>query len=300
MHKGPTVVKLRSGRSMPMIGLGTYLQSPEQAQTAVLCALQLGYRAIDTAEFYANHVGIGNAIKESGVPRSEIFITDKISPGGGGAPVKTADEVIAIVKTNMNLLQVSFLDQILIHHAFAGKDARVAHYRALLELKHQGIVGEVGVSNFSELHIAEIEAAGLELPSTNQIEVHPLCTQRQLRQYLKTKGIVAVAYSSLAPISTWRAQPGQASSKTGADTELVKAKIKAIAERLGISHAKLMLSWAVQQGIPILPKSDSSERIADNFDLGSTVIPEEDMETLDSLDANRCFAWPIGNPLSAP
>ena len=196
-----TRIPLSSGGSIPLLGFGTYLMTSEQCEVAVLKALQLGYRHIDTAEFYDNHVGIAKAIAASGVKREDIFITDKVSPDGFfGMPCKTYDGVMNSLKTRLDLLQIEYVDLYLIHHPFA-KDERINQWRALVDAQKQGLIKHIGVSNWSEKHIEEIKSADplLPYPAVNQIELHPLCTQTALIPYLKSKDIVPVAYSSLAP-----------------------------------------------------------------------------------------------------
>lgn len=295
-----STVGLRSRARMPLLGLGTYLQDSEKAKVSVRAALSAGYRSIDTAEYYDNHDGIGIAIIESGIPRSEIFITDKVSPGGiFGAPARTFEEIIETCKLSLARIQTSYFDLYLLHHGMAGPDARLSQYRALLELQKLGLVKDIGVSNFSESHIREIADAGLPLPSVNQIEIHPLCTQSHLIQYLRTNNIIPVAYSSLAPLSTWRVEVNQASGKTATDTGHA-ALMEEIAKKYGVSSAQLLLRWALQHGYPILPKSDSSHRILHNATLYSFSLDVDDLSSLDGLDQNKCFAWPVGNPLDSP
>lgn len=207
-------IKLKHGSEIPLVGFGTYLCTTEEAEHGVSIALSAGYRHIDTAEFYNNHEGIAAAIAKSGLKREEIFLTDKISPGGlFGQPERTYEETKALVVHNLQRLNTTYFDLFLIHHAFA-KEERLNQYRALLDLQKEGIVREVGVSNWNVQHLEEITAAGLPMPSANQIEIHPLCTQSALIQYLNSHNIVAIAYSSLAPLGTWRTAEGQMSAKT--------------------------------------------------------------------------------------
>lgn len=209
-----STVSMRNGSQIPLLGFGTYLCSTEEAEHGVSIALAAGYRHIDTAEFYNNHEGIAAAISKSGLKREEIFLTDKISPGGiFGQPERTFAETRDLVMHNLKRLNTTYFDLFLIHHAFA-KEERLNQYRALLELQKEGYVREVGVSNWNVNHIEEIIAAGLPLPSANQIEIHPLCTQSTLIQYLQTHNILPIAYSSLAPLGTWRTAEGQLSAKT--------------------------------------------------------------------------------------
>jgi 2,5-diketo-D-gluconate reductase A len=158
----------------------------------------------------------------------------------------------------------------------------------------------IGVSSFSRAHLEEIQQAGLPTPACNQIEVHPNCCQTALIEYCTANGILVVAYSSFAPLSSWRVKEGQRSSKTQQMRDL-PSPFSNMAARYGISEARLLLKWAVQQGWPVLPKSSKPERVVDNFDLFSFGdIRKEDIEKLSAMDKGQPLAWPNGDPLLAP
>lgn len=283
--------------SIPAVGFGTYLCSDDEARVAVACALKCGYRHIDTAEFYANHKGIADGIADSGVPREDIFITDKVSPGGiFDQPGRTFAEVKEALKASLIKLNTTYVDLYLIHHAGA-KDQRLDQWRALLSLQEEGLAKHVGVSNFCISHLEDIKEAGLPHPAVNQIEIHPLCTQTGLLQYMRKRGIIPVAYSSLAPASTWRTEENHASAKTAAHITHVDT-VQPMLAKYGVNEAQLLLRWALQHDYCILPKSSKPERIEQNSQLFHFSIDDGDMSTLDGLDENLSLAWPIGNPLS--
>lgn len=282
--------------SIPAVGLGTYLCSDDEARVSVANALKCGYRHIDTAEFYANHKGIAAGIAESGVARDDIFITDKVNPGGlFGQAGKSSEEIQTSMKKMLSQLACGYVDLYLLHHAGA-KDLRLEQWKALVALQQEGLTKHIGVSNFCVAHLEEIKAAGLPMPSVNQIEIHPLCTQTPLLQYMKEHHILPVAYSSLAPASTWRTAFNQASGKTTEHTSHV-ATIQAMLVKYGVSEAQLLLRWALQHDLCILPKSSKAERIQQNTQLFHFCIDDGDMGTLDGLDQNLALAWPNGNPL---
>jgi len=296
-------VALRDGGAFPMLGLGTYLLNNEQAKEATIQALGLGYAHIDTAEFYANHAGINAGMKAAGVDRSKIFITDKLAPDfGGWGTWKGYDESIAACKAHLQKLDIEYFDLYLIHHAYSGKEKRVEQWRALCDLKKTGLCKHIGVSNFSQVHIEELLAAGLEMPEVNQIEIHPLCTQEPLVAYCLKNGVLPVAYSSLAPATTWRSGPHQNSSKTP-ETVHAESKLGALipqlTEKYSVTEAQLLLKWAYQHGYPIIPKSVHRERIAANANLFNFTISSADIAALDACDENRPLAWPGMNPLDA-
>ena len=294
---------MRSGAALPMVGLGTYMLNDAQASEATTAALGLGYVHIDTAEFYANHEGIAAGIAASGVDRSKIFITDKLSPNQGGwTTFKDYDQSITACKEHLAKLQIDYVDLYLVHHALGGPDYRLHQWRALCDLKQQGFCKHIGVSNWSGKHIEEIKAAGLEVPEVNQIEIHPLCTQNETIAYCKANGIVPVAYSSLAPASTWRTDPGQASSKEAhhctVETPLGKLIQNELLAKYNVTESQILLKWALQKGYPIIPKSSKAARIRANTDLFGFTISSEDMARLDALNENMPFAWPGINPLN--
>jgi len=260
-------------------------------------ALQCGYRHIDTAEFYANHAGIAKGIAAAGVPREELFITDKLNPGGiFGSPGVSYDGTMASLHKSLELLQTSYLDLYLIHHPGA-KGERLEQWRALCDAQAQGLMKTIGVSNFSQKHIEEIRAADMRLPEANQIELHPLCTQTLLLQYLKENNIQPIAYSSLAPCSSWRVDEGQMSAKTAQHSKHIPL-MGELTSKYAVSEAQLLLRWALQRGYPILPKSSKPERVEANAQLFHFSIDAEDMLQLDALDVDAALAWPVGNPLN--
>jgi len=290
-------VALSKGVEIPFLGLGTYLQSNEEAAESVVCALRNGYRHIDTAEFYKNQAGIAKGIAASGVPRSEIFITDKLGPGGiFGQPGVTYEGTMAALKNTLDLLQTSYLDLYLIHHPGA-RDERLDQWRALCDAQKEGLVKAIGVSNYSDKHIEEIRSAGLKLPEANQIEIHPLCTQTQLIAYLRANNILPIAYSSLAPCSGWRIEEGQNSAKSEKHTKQL-ALLDDLTSKYNVSQAQLLLRWALQKGYPILPKSSKMDRVAANSQLFHFDLEVEDVAKLDELDEDAALAWPVGNPLN--
>ena len=160
--------------SMPMIGLGTWLIPNDDAEQISTNALNLGYRHIDTAQVYRNEEGIGKALTSSSIPRDDIFITTKMWPGmfGQEEPFQNFQGVIHACDESLKLLQINEIDLYLIHNPFA-KDNRLEQWEAMIELKKQGKVKHIGVSNYNVKHIQEIETAGLEMPAANQIEIHP-------------------------------------------------------------------------------------------------------------------------------
>lgn len=291
---------------MPMIGFGTYMIKDEDCEEPVKWALEAGYKHIDTAQFYANHRAIGNAIQASGIGREELFITDKVSPNGFfGMPPTTPEAILDAIRSSLEKLQTSYVDLILLHHPFPPKEHRVSQYKALMEAQKLGLVREIGVSNYSQRHIEELIEAGCPAPAANQVELHPLNTLEKngLITYLKSINCVPIAYSSLAPSSEWRKLQPSSSSK---DTESAEHSshldvLEELKTKYDVSDGTLLLRWAIQHGYPILPKSCRKERIVSNFTSPFELeISPEDLLKLDQLDRELAFAWPVGNPMDAP
>jgi len=289
---------------IPLVGFGTYLIPNADAQATVSDAIRAGYRHVDTAEAYQNEEGVGAAIRDcmtsEGLPRDELFVTTKLWPGNAawGQTPKTTEATIESLNASLARLQLEYVDLYLIHAPY-GSEQRLEQWRGLIELQRQGKARAVGVSNFSEEHIEEIKAAGLPLPAANQIELHPWSQKPRLVAYLAASGIKPIAYSSLVPLSTWRAAEGQKSAKTDtmrADGQRTDAPFRIMADKYGVSEAQVLLRWGVQKGYPVLPKSANLERLRQNIDLFSFSLDDEDMAAIEAMDRGDGVAWASGDP----
>ncbi len=281
----------RNTIGMPLVGFGTYQLSVEQAEACVKEALIAGYRHIDSAEGYSNEEGTGNGIQASGVSRDDIFVTTKLFPGykGWGSPEKTYEQTIETLKNQLKQLKLDYVDLYLIHAPLA--ELRLEQWKAFVELKKSGLTRHIGVANYNEERIKEILDAGLAKPEANQIEFHPICAQKSLTKYMKENAIAPIAYSSLAPLSTWRAEEGQGGEVLAEIKIKCQVLIKEIALKLKVSEAQLLLRWGLQQGYSVLTKSSKPERIRENINLFHFEIPDSDMEQLNGLDQNQAIAW---------
>lgn len=290
--------------AMPKLGFGTYLIRNEDAPAAVAEAIAAGYRHIDTAAGYQNEVGVGLGIRSglsaAGLDRSDIFVTTKLWPGNaawGDAP-KGYDQTIAAFEASLAALGLDYVDHYLIHAPSGGAE-RVNEWRALVDLKGQGKARAIGVSNYAETHIEEIRAAGLPLPDYNQIELHPWSQKPDLLTYMANAGIAPIAYSSLVPLSSWRAEPGQSSAKTADMTAAgtdAASPFKAMAAKYQVSEAQVLLRWGLQKGFAILPKSLNPDRIRQNIDLFGFEIDAADMALIATMDRGDGVAWASGDP----
>lgn len=286
---------------MPLVGFGTYQLSISQAEFCVAEALQAGFRHIDAAEGYNNEEGTGKGIKAAGVSRDDIFVTTKLFPGykQWGAPEKTYEQTLETLKNQLKQLQLDYVDLYLIHAPLS--ELRLEQWNALIELKKSGLTRHIGVSNYNEERIKEILNAGMAKPEANQVEFHPICAQIDLTRYMKENSIAPIAYSSLAPLSTWRTEEGQGGEVLAEIKEECQQVTKEIATKLGVSEAKLLLRWGLQHGYCVLTKSSKPERIRENLKLFDFEIPDSDMARLNRLNQNRAIAWAANgmNPMEA-
>ncbi|MBS9478157.1 aldo/keto reductase [Ancylobacter sp. VKM B-3255] len=282
------------------MGFGTYLIHQDVSASAVRAAIEKGYRHIDTAQVYQNEKGVGEGIRAGiaacGLSRDDIFVTTKLWPGNAawGEQPKNRQQALAAFAESLDLLGLDDVDLYLIHSPHGGTQ-RLAQWQALLDLKQDGRARSIGVSNFNIKHIEQIAEAGLALPEANQIELHPWSQKPALLAFMAQHGIAPIAYSSLAPLSTWRVDPGQDSAKTG-ETASDAGIFGKLAAKYGVSEAQLLLRWGVQSGYAVLPKSLNPERMRENINLGGFEIDNSDMALLRTLDRGDGLAWSVGDP----
>lgn len=258
-------IHLHNGVEMPVLGFGTYQIDPETAYNATSKALATGYRSIDTAAFYNNEKEVGNAIRDSGIPRKDIFLTTKLWNDNQG--YQEAKDAFA---RSMEQLQSDYVDLYLIHWPVSGK--YIDSWRALEELYQEQHVRAIGVSNFNARHIEDLLTRGMGLPAVNQIELHPYLSQKSLRNYCAEKQI---RIESWAPIMK------------GHVTE--DDKICALASRYEKTPAQVVIRWHIQHGLIPLPKSITPSRIEENFDVFDFQLSDEDMQIIDSLNYNHRY-----------
>lgn len=272
MSARSTVVLPGGGAAMPVIGLGVY-QNPD-CKPACLAALKSGYRHIDSARAYKNEAQVGDAVRESGVPREEIFITSKNHRIGGGFK-----GYIDAIRDSLKNFGFDYLDLYLIHSAHGGRTLRLEAWKALLAAKKAGKLKSIGVSNYNVKHLKEITDAGFESPSVNQVELHPYCQQRHIVDYCRSRGIVVQAYSPLIR------------------GKFVSPVLQEISKKYGRDPAQILIRWSLQHGFVPLPKSQNPDRVRSNFDVFGFEIIKEDMEKLDDLDCGRygSVSW---NPIN--
>ncbi|KAL4810996.1 NADP-dependent oxidoreductase domain-containing protein [Aspergillus unguis] len=288
------VFKLNSGYSIPAVGLGTWLSKPHEVEHAVEAALRAGYRHIDAAACYLNENEVGNGWKKSGVPRDQIFITSKL-----WNTHHHPQHVEEALNKTLKDLQTDYLDLYLIHWPVAfehtnetltpidpvSKRFRLANvpvadtWRELERLVKAGKIRSIGVSNFTIEKLEELLQTAEIKPATNQIEAHPYLQQAKLTQWSKDNDILTVAYSPLG------------NNIYDAPRVVDDPTVKEIAGKLNQDPAAVLISWAVQRGTAVLPKSVTPSRILSNFK--DFVIPDAEFEALNKLDRNQRYNYPF-------
>eukprot|EP00667_Euglena_gracilis_P016674 EG_transcript_17460 len=260
---------LRTGRTIPRIGLGVYRSEPgQETYQAVLTALRLGYRHIDTAQLYANEEDVGRAVADSGVPREQVFITTKLWLDKFGY-----QNAVAAIKESLRKLRTPYVDLLLLH-APGPADVRAETWQALEELQAQGLLRDIGVSNFGIPHLEKLRLTAHVQPVVNQIELHPWLQRRDLVAYCHAQGIVVQAYSPLAK-----------------GKKLNDPTLCAVAQRHGVSPAQVLVAYGLAHGWVTLPKSVDPGRIRQNLEAGALRLTAEDLQRLDALDAYFVTGW---------
>jgi len=286
-----TSVTLNNGKTMPLLGLGTWKSAPGEVARAVEHALKVGYRHIDGAYLYANEKEVGEGIRASGVAREEIFVVSKL----WNTKHNPEDVEVACRKT-LDDLGLEYLDLYLIHwpHAYQRGDVpfptnesgQVIYDESLhptdcwLEMEKlvkKGLVKSIGVSNFNSVQIKDILEKGSIKPVTNQVECHPYLNQSKLLEFCQGHGITITAYSPLgSPDRPW--------APKGEVGLLDDPKIKEIADKYKKSSAQILIKWQIQRGVIVIPKSVNPGRIEENANIFDFKLTPEEMEVIDSFN----------------
>jgi diketogulonate reductase-like aldo/keto reductase len=259
---------LTNGKAIPQVGLGVW-QSPQGAptQNAVRAALELGYRHIDTARVYRNEHDVGAAVRASGVPRDQVFVTTKLWNDDQGY-----DSALRALDKSLERLGLDYVDLYLIHWPVAGK--RRDSWRALEQAFADGKARAIGVSNYLVPHLDELTRYANTLPHVNQIELSPFLQRRDARALCAKHGIVVEAYSPLTR-----------------GEKLADPTVTKIAKAVSRTPAQVLLRWGIQQGAVVLPKSVHRERIAENGALFDFSLSADQMRELDGLEENLATGW---------
>lgn len=256
-------VTLNNGVKMPMVGIGTFLLQPEDAEAAVFHALKEGYRLIDTANAYVNEKAVGRAMKKSGVVREDIFLETKLWPS-------FYEQEDAVEKT-LERLDTGYIDLLLIHQP-AGN--YLAGYRLMEKAYKEGKVKAIGLSNFTKEQIEEILNTCEVKPTILQTEVHPYAQEKELKAFLDREGIVIQAWYPLGH---------------GDATLLQEPLFAKLGEKYKKSSAQIILRWHVQEGNIVIPGSKNPAHIRDNFAIFDFTLTEEEMEEIATLNQNKRY-----------
>src|SRR5699024_6983692 len=256
----PSMIHLANDVSIPQLGLGVYKVTPEEVYDTVKSALELGYRHIDTASFYENEEGVGQAIKDSGIPREDIFITTKVWNNEQGF-----DNTLAAYERSLHKLQIDAADLYLIH--WPVPNIFPDTWKALEKLYSEGRVKAIGVSNFLVHHVEELLQTAKIKPVANQIELHPKLMQKSTVDYCKEKGIAIQSWSPL-----------------GRARYLNDQVLHSLAKRYHKTPAQIIIRWHLQHGFIVIPKSTNPKRQKENISVFDFTLSHEDMKLIDELE----------------
>jgi 2,5-diketo-D-gluconate reductase A len=262
----PTV-SLNDGNTMPVLGLGVGELSDSETEQAVSTALEAGYRLIDTAAAYGNEAAVGRAIAVSGVPREEVFLTTKLATPDLG--FQSSQDAL---QRSLETLGMEYVDLYLIHWPAGEQGRYVDSWGGLMKRKEDGDTRSIGVANFHADHLADIIGLSFFTPAVNQIELHPLLNQTELRATNAEYGIVTEAYGPL-----------------GVGNLLDNPTIGAVAKAHGKTPAQVLIRWSIQLGNVVIPRSKSPERIKSNLEVFDFELTDDEMATLNGLDDGTRF-----------
>ena len=289
-------VCLNDGRLIPQLGLGVWqTRAGATCEAAVLTALEAGYRHIDTASMYGNEESVGAAIHKSGIPREQIFVTTKLWNSHHGNPERA-------LETSLRKLQMYYVDLYLIHYPVR---QRIQSWRALELLRERGEARSIGVSNFTVRHLTELLRETKCIPAVNQVEFHPYLYQRDLLEFCHRSGIVLEAYSPLTKGERLKdrklvaiANKYPTSPREGTNSQSRPSIVGKFSRHSNSkSPAQILIRWALQHGLVVIPKSANPKRILENADVFDFEISRADMELLDGFNEDLRTCW---DPTHAP
>lgn len=258
-------LSLDDGATIPQLGYGLY--KVPAADAARLCreAIAIGYRHLDTAAFYGNEQGVGEAVREAPVPREELFVTSKVWKDDNGY-----DTTLRAFDASMARLGLTTLDLYMIHWPVPSTDSFVDTWRALVRLREEGRVTSIGVANFHAHHIDRIIAETGVAPVVNQVELHPWLPQTELREFDESRGIRTEAWSPLAR-----------------GRILATPLLDDLAAKHGRTPAQIVLRWHIELGNIVIPKASSPERLRENLDVFDYALDPDDLDAIASLETGE-------------
>lgn len=266
-------VKLNNGIMMPVLGYGVYQVTPEECERCVSEALQVGYRSIDTAQAYANEEGVGNAIRKSGIPREELFITTKVWISNAGY-----DKAKASIIESLNKIQTDYVDLLLIHQPF---NDYYGTYRAMEEAYKAGKARAIGVSNFYPDRFIDLAGFCEVKPAVNQVETHVFNQQVKPQQIMQEYGTQIMSWGPFAE---------------GRNNFFSNETLVTISNKLGKSVAQVALRFLIQRGVVVIPKSTHKERMIENFNVFDFALDDKDMQAIAALDKKESLFFSHYDP----
>lgn len=258
-------ITLNNKVTIPQLGFGVFQIPPAETKDATALALEIGYRHIDTAQMYGNEAGVGEAVRESGIDRSQIFVTSKLNNG-----FHAYDDALAAFAETLDTLDIGYLDLFLVHWPLSTVTDIVETWQAMEEIYRGGQVRAIGVSNFHAHHLNRLADACTIVPAANQIEIHPYLTNETVRAYNAEHGIATEAWS---PIAKGRV--------------LDDPTLTAIAKGVGRTPAQVTLRWHLQRGDIVFPKSVTESRVRENFALFDFELSDDDIAAISALNRDE-------------
>ena len=260
------IIRLNDGNSIPQIGFGTSPLNDRDVVPAILAALEAGYRHIDTAYRYNNEKGVGQGIRESGIPRADLFVTTKLD-----GPFQGDDRAIGGLEESLRRLGMEYVDLLLIHWPLPQREQYVSTWQTFETLLAAGKTRSIGLSNFKPAHIDRLLAETSVRPAVNQIQLNPRITRPDQRAYDSEQGIVTEAWSPL-----------------GAGNDLLREPtLVSIAEKYGKTPAQIVLRWHIELGIVAIPRSANPRRIAENIDIFDFSLTDAETALISALDTGE-------------
>lgn len=266
-------VKLSNGVKMPILGYGVYQVSPAECERCVSDAISVGYRSIDTAQAYGNEEGVGQAIRKSGVPREELFITTKVWISNAGY-----EKAKASIDASLRKLQSDYIDLLLIHQPF---NDYYGTYRAMEEAYRAGKLRAIGVSNFYPDRLIDIAEFSEIPPMVNQVETHVFNQQVEAQQIMQKYGTQIMSWGPFAE---------------GRNNFFTNPTLKAVGDKYGKSVAQVALRFLIQRGVVVIPKSVKKERMIQNMDVFDFKLSDEDMHAIRNLDLKQSLFFSHYDP----
>jgi 2,5-diketo-D-gluconate reductase A len=258
-------LRLNNGVEIPQFGFGVFQVDPDQTAQTVRQAFEAGYRHIDTAQMYRNEEGVGDAISDSGLSRGEVFVTTKLNNQNHGF-----DSAISALDESLKKLRLDYVDLYLIHWPLPHLDRYVQTWKGFEKLLADGKARSIGVSNFQPAHLDRLAKETDTVPAVNQIELHPLLTQTELRKYHAEHGIATEAWAPIAKGSI-----------------LGDPTLTGLAEKYGRTPAQVVLRWQVQVGNIVFPKSVNPDRMRENINVFDFELTADDLAAVEALNTGQ-------------